>query len=61
MFGFYFLTLAQALPGTWAVSDYLLTRATEDYDRLLELDESETAALKNKVRAIASSVGETIT
>lgn len=62
MFDSYFLTsVQQALPGTWAVSGSLLTRATEDYDRLLELNESETAALRNKVRATASSVGETET
>lgn len=39
----------QTFPGEWLVSDFLLERATEDYDRMLELDDSEIEAIKNKV------------
>lgn len=37
------------LPEKWFVSDFLLDRATEDYAKLLELDEAEIEAIKNKV------------
>lgn len=41
----------QTLPGEWLVSDFLLERATEDYDRMAELDDSEIEAIKTKVSA----------
>lgn len=33
------------------VSDFLLERATEDYDKMVELDDSEIEAIKTKVGA----------
>lgn len=37
------------LPGKWPVSDFLVDRATEDYDMMLSLNASEIEAIKNKV------------
>lgn len=39
----------QMLPGKWPVSDFLVDRATEDYDMMLSLNASEIEAIKNKV------------
>lgn len=38
----------QTLPGKWVVSDFLLKRATEDYDKLLELDDKQIDNMNNK-------------
>ncbi|CAB1111170.1 unnamed protein product [Ectocarpus sp. CCAP 1310/34] len=40
--------VSKMLPGKWPVSDFLVDRATEDYDMMLSLNASEIEAIKNK-------------
>ncbi|CBJ27289.1 hypothetical protein Esi_0065_0011 [Ectocarpus siliculosus] len=40
--------VSKMLPGKWPVSDFLVDRATEDYDMMLTLNASEIEAFKNK-------------
>lgn len=39
----------QTLPGKWLVSDFLVNRATEDYDKMLTLSASDIEEIKSKV------------
>ncbi len=45
----YAYVVDQVLPGMWLVSDFLVDRATAEYDKLLTLSESEIEDIKNKV------------
>ncbi|CAM9749989.1 unnamed protein product, partial [Ectocarpus sp. 8 AP-2014] len=40
--------VSKVLPGKWPVSDFLVDRATEDYDMMVSLNASEIEAIKNK-------------
>ncbi|CAM9208478.1 unnamed protein product [Ectocarpus sp. 4 AP-2014] len=40
--------VSKMLPGKWPMSDFLVDRATEDYDMMLSLNASEIEAMKNK-------------
>lgn len=40
----------QTFPGKWLVGDFLVDRATADYDVMLTMSADEIEAMKNRVR-----------